>query len=48
MYIPVIYVQTYPEHPADFGVVAGGAVGGEGDRLGAVLVLEPGAVSVLD
>jgi hypothetical protein len=37
-----------PEPFADFGVVAGGAVGGEGDRLGAVSVLEPSAVSVLD
>ncbi len=32
---------------ADFGVT-GGAGGGVGDRLGAVSVLEPGAVSVLD
>jgi hypothetical protein len=32
---------------ADFGVT-GGAGGGVGDLLGAVSVLEPGAVSVLD
>jgi hypothetical protein len=41
-------LSILPEPFADFGVVAGGAGGGEGDRLGAVSVLEPSAVSVLD
>ncbi len=39
--------SSLPETFADFGVT-GGAGGGVGDWLGAVSVLEPGAVSVLD
>ncbi len=43
--------SNHPEPFADFGVTggAGGCVGGGiGDLLGAVSVVEPGAVSVLD
>jgi hypothetical protein len=41
-------LSILPEPFADFGVVAGGAAGGEGDWLGGVSVLELGAMSVLD
>jgi hypothetical protein len=41
-------LSLLPEPFADFGVSAGGSGGVKGDQLGAVSVLEPGAVSVLD
>jgi hypothetical protein len=40
-------LSNLPEPLADFGVT-GGAGGGVGDLIGAVSVLEPGVVSVLD